>query len=227
MTAFADVDDGGRGGAARARTTSSPSPSRPTRPSRSRSRRPRSTSGSSTARACSSSGSSSKRNSASSSAARRGCRRSIGSPWASRRPRRRSSSSARAAPARSSSRARSTSTARARDRPFVARQLRGHPRDPRRERALRAHARRVHRRRSDRAGLFEAPTGARSSSTRSAICRSRAGEAAPRACRRARSSGSAPTSRASVDVRVIAATNVDLEASASPRARSAKTSSTA
>ena len=82
----------------------------------------------------------------------------------------------------------------------------------RRERALRPREGRVHRRRrAAYRALRAGHTAARSSSTRSASWRRMSGEAAARPAGAASSSGSAASETVRVDVRVIAATNRDLE----------------
>ena len=101
---------------------------------------------------------------------------------------------------------------RRRERPARHRQLRRAARDPRRERAVRLREGRLHRRRcSARSAASRWPTAARSSSTRSASCRSTCRRSCCGCCRPASSSGSARRGRIKVDVRLIAATNRDLE----------------
>ena len=116
----------------------------------------------------------------------------------------------------------------ARARPAVrGDQLRGAHRDAARERAVRPREGRVHRRgRAASSGRFERPTAARCSSTRSASCRRRCRRSCCACCRSASSSASAERDAIQVDVRVVAATNRDLEAEVARRARSARTSTT-
>ena len=143
----------------------------------------------------------------------RRCRRSSDSSSRSRRARRACSSRARAARARSSWPRRSTSTAPARAGALRQAPLRGARRVAPRERALRPREGRVHRRRGAARGALQAgrrrhalprrdrrdfPAASRSSCSASS--------------RSARSSASAATRPLKVDVRVIAATNRDLQA---------------
>ena len=167
-------------------------------------------------------------------ALRRARRRELGdaeactiSSSASPIPTRRCSSRARAGRARSSSPARSTHGAAARDGPFVAINCAAMPEHAARERALRTRQGRVHRRQTARAGPLRAGrAAARSSSTRSASMPARRCRPSSCACSRsARSAASAATSESPFDVRVIAATNRDLEAAVEESA-SARTSTT-
>ena len=97
-------------------------------------------------------------------------------------------------------------------------ELRGDPAVAGRERAVRPREGRVHRRHVARSRAASSwPTAARCSSTRSASCRSRCRPSCCASCRTASSSGSARPRSRTVDVRVIAATNRDLDAPA-PRA---------
>ena len=122
------------------------------------------------------------------------------------------SCSARRAPARSSSRARSTTQRRAATGRSSRSTARALPRDAARERALRPREGRLHRRDgSDAPGASSWPTAARCSSTRSASCRSRCRRSCCACCRSASSSASAASATLHVDVRVVAATNRDLE----------------
>ena len=92
------------------------------------------------------------------------------------------------------------------------RELRGPARGAHRERALRLREGGLHRRHRPHARAASRwRTGARSSSTRSASCRSRCRPSCCACCRPASSSGSAPSKTLRADVRLIAATNRDLE----------------
>ena len=92
------------------------------------------------------------------------------------------------------------------------RQLRRAAADARRERAVRLRARAPSPARcSARSAASRSPTRARSSSTRSASCRSRSRPSSCASCRAASSRGSARRGRSKADVRIIAATNRDLE----------------
>ena len=97
-------------------------------------------------------------------------------------------------------------------------QLRRDPREPARDRALRLREGRLHRRgRRASPASSRWPTAARSSSTRSATCRSRC---RPRSCARSRrssSSASAAPRCCQVDVRLVAATNRGLRAAVAAR----------
>ena len=91
-------------------------------------------------------------------------------------------------------------------------QLRGHPREPARERAVRPREGRVHRRDRDAAGLLRA--GRRRHAVPRRDRRDAARRCRPSCCacwRSGASAASAGRRRWSVDVRVIAATNRDLE----------------
>ena len=80
--------------------------------------------------------------------------------------------------------------------PVRRRQLRGDAGDAHRERAVRPRARRVHRRAHvARSAASSWPTAARSSSTRSASCRSKCSRSCCASCRKARSNGSAARAR--------------------------------
>ena len=131
-----------------------------------------------------------------------------------------------AAPARSWSRARCTTCRRARRRAVRRRQLRRHPRDAARARAVRPRARRVHRRASPTSrGLFAAADGGTLFLDEIGELSARAaGQAAARAAGAQGQARSAAPTRREVDVRVVAATNRDLEAEvergALPRATS-------
>ena len=97
--------------------------------------------------------------------------------------------------------------------PHGAGELLGDSERPHRERAVRPRERCVHRRRCrDRSAASSWPTGRRCSSTRSATCRSTCRSSCCACCRSAPSSGSAARRPIAVDVRIIAATNRDLEA---------------
>ena len=97
--------------------------------------------------------------------------------------------------------------------------LLGAARDAARERAVRPRARRVHRRATSRsAGCSRRPTAARCSSTRSARWRRRCRRSCCGSSRRRRSSASAASRDIHVDVRVIAATNRNLEDEVQERA---------
>ena len=126
-------------------------------------------------------------------------------------------------------RARAARALAARGHALRRRELRRDPRRAHRDRAVRPREGRLHRRaRRDEEGALRArPTAARSSSTRSASCRSPlqvkllrflAGGGGPAA--------SATRARAKVDVRVVAATARDLRRAVAERASSARTSST-
>ena len=121
-------------------------------------------------------------------------------------------SPARAAPARTCSRG-DPRLEPARDGPVRHHRLHDARRASARERALRPREGRVHRRVEGQAGP---PRGgaraARSSSTRSASCRSSCRRSCCASSRSAASSASADDATIEVDVRVIAATNRDLEA---------------
>ena len=109
--------------------------------------------------------------------------------------------------------------ARARRKPLITRELRRHRRPTlHRERVLRPREGRVHRRaRSGATGGSSWPTAARSSSTRSASCRSTSSPSCCACSRRASSSASAARGPCKVDVRVVAATNRDLQADGARR----------
>ena len=140
--------------------------------------------------------------------------RALWSASTSRRATRRCWSSARRARARRSSPDTSTRSA-SRGQPFVAVNCGAFSASAGRERALRAREGRLHRRRGARRAGSRRPRAARCSWTRSAICRAAAGETAARA---AGARGRPPRRRTSipVDVRLIAATNVDLEGGVAP-----------
>ena len=108
-------------------------------------------------------------------------------------------------------------------------QLRRHPRDAARERAVRPRARAPSpaRRRPSRGLLRGGAAAARSSSTRSARCRRPCRPSCCACCRRARSCRSATRAPRTVDVRVIAATNRDLQRRGGEAERSARISTTA
>ena len=118
---------------------------------------------------------------------------------------------ARAAPARSWWPGPSTSGGPRRHAAARQAQLRRHPRHPDRERAVRARAGRLHRRRrpADRA-LRAGRRRHAASSTRSASCRSRCRPSCCACCRSGSSSAWAAPAPSPCDVRVIAATNRDL-----------------
>ena len=131
------------------------------------------------------------------------------------------------APARNWSPTPSITTRRARRRDFVSVNCAA-LRENLLERTVRARARRIHRRRRSAHGTFR--TGAR----RHAFPRRNRRETRHRSrpsccasCRRANSSASAETKTLKTDVRVIAATNRDLDAAGSTKANSARISSTA
>ena len=105
-------------------------------------------------------------------------------------------------------------------------QLRRHPRGPARERAVRPREGRLHRRqRAARSARPSWRTAARSSSTRSATCPCRSRPRSCASCRRSSSSAWAACRRISVDVRVVAATNRDLQEAVAAEGSSARTSS--
>ena len=107
------------------------------------------------------------------------------------------------------------------------RELRRPARDPGRERAVRPREGRLHRAPSSAPpGASRSPTAARCSSTRSASCRSRSRPSCCASCRAGEFERLGATQTISVDVRMIAATNRDLEARCA-RAASATTCTTA
>ena len=126
--------------------------------------------------------------------------------------RRRCSSPARAARARSSSPRRIHHAERARGGPVRRDQLRRDARDAPRERALRPREGRLHRRAHGAPGPLRArPPAARSSSTRSARCPRACRPSSCARCRSAPCARSAATQEHPFDVRIVAATNRDLE----------------
>ena len=129
------------------------------------------------------------------------------------------SSPARAARARSSSRARIHQRARAPSRPFVAVNCARHPGDAARERALRPREGRVHRRhrRPARASSQLADGGTIFLDEIGDMPLAAAGEAAARAPGARVRAASAASAVEPVDVRVVAATNRDLEQAVAER----------
>ena len=98
------------------------------------------------------------------------------------------------------------------DKPLIKLNCAALPDQPGRKRTVRPRKRRLHRRHRSAHRTFRAgATAARSSSTRSAICRWTCRPSCCASCRNASSSASAATQTIKTDVRIIAATNRDLQ----------------